>query len=351
MDGMREVKRRLNWRIVLTVITFIALALAVYALREQISETITNLRNANLLWIGALVPLAITNHYSQGRMYQSVFRIFGERFRIKAMFRLSLELNFVNNVFPSGGVSGFSYLGLRMKSERVTSGKTTLVQLMRFVLLFIAFQVLLGIGLLLLALGGDANDFVILVSGSLATLLLVGTAVVAYIIGSKKRINGFFTALTKFLNRAIHFVRPKHPETINVDRVKGMFTELHENYMKIRKDFTQLKKPLLFALLANLAEVSAIMSVFMAFGSFINPGAVIIAYAVANFAGIISVLPGGVGIYEALMTGVFAASGVPAALSLPVVLAFRVVSMGIQLPVGYFFYQKNLQEQANNTTT
>ncbi|MDZ7785584.1 MAG: lysylphosphatidylglycerol synthase transmembrane domain-containing protein [Candidatus Saccharibacteria bacterium] len=348
---MREVKRRLNWRIVLTVITFIALALAVYALREQISETITNLRNANLLWIGALVPLAITNHYSQGRMYQSVFRIFGERFRIKAMFRLSLELNFVNNVFPSGGVSGFSYLGLRMKSERVTSGKTTLVQLMRFVLLFIAFQVLLGIGLLLLALGGDANDFVILVSGSLATLLLVGTAVVAYIIGSKKRINGFFTALTKFLNRAIHFVRPKHPETINVDRVKGMFTELHENYMKIRKDFTQLKKPLLFALLANLAEVSAIMSVFMAFGSFINPGAVIIAYAVANFAGIISVLPGGVGIYEALMTGVFAASGVPAALSLPVVLAFRVVSMGIQLPVGYFFYQKNLQEQANNTTT
>jgi uncharacterized protein (TIRG00374 family) len=345
---MSEIKKRINWKTVLTVITFTALAVTVYALRSQISDTIENLRNANLLWIGALLPLAITNHLAQGKMYQAVYRIFGERFRTRAMFRLSLELNFVNNVFPSAGVSGFSYLGLRMKDEGVGSGKSTLVQLMRFVLLFMAFQLLLGIGLLLLALGGDANDFVLLVAGSLATFLLVGTTGVAYIIGSKERINSFFTALANFLNRMIHVVRPNNPETINVDRVRRMFTELHENYLKIKTDFSQLKRPLVYALIANLAEVSAIMAVFLGFGTFVNPGAVIIAYAVANFAGIISVLPGGVGIYEALMTGVFAAAGVPAALSLPVVLAFRVVSMGIQIPAGYYFYQKNLHRQSGD---
>lgn len=342
----RKVKKHFKLKTAITIITFAALAGAVYALRSQISETITNLQNANLWLILLLIPIAATNHFMQARMYQLVFRILGERFRTRPMFRLSMELNFVNNVFPSAGVSGFSYLGLRMRDEGVSGGMATLVQLMRFVLLFISFQLLLAIGLVLLAFGGNANDFVLLVAGSLATLLLVGTLFVTYIIGTEQRISSFFGALTKGLNRLIHFVRPKHPETINVDRVRNVFIDLHKNYQKIRKDFGQLKAPLTYALIANLVEVTAIFTVFAAFGYFINPGAIIIAYAVANFAGIVSVLPGGVGIYEALMTGVFAAAGVPAALSLPVVLAYRVVNMSIQLPAGYFFYQKNLQEQA-----
>lgn len=342
---MSEHTRSRRWKTFFTVVTFVALFGLVYALRRQIAETLQNLQDANLLWIALIVPLAMCNHYAQARMYKSVFAILGERFRTRSMFRLSLELNFVNNIFPSAGVSGFSYLGLRMKDEKVSSGKTTLVQLMRFVLLFVSFQLLLGVGLLLLAFGGDANDFVLLVAGSLATLLLVGTGMLAYIIGSKERINSFFTFLTKGLNRLIHVVRPRHPETINVSRVRRMFTDLHENYLVIKKDLSKLKTPLAFATIGNLTEVTAIFVVFLAFGHFVNPGAIIIAYAVANFAGVISVLPGGVGIYEALMTGVFATAGVPAALSLPVVIAFRVVSMAVQLPVGYYFYQKNIHAQ------
>jgi uncharacterized membrane protein YbhN (UPF0104 family) len=47
----------------------------------------------------------------------------------------------------------------------------------------------------------------------------------------------------------------------------------------------------------------------------VNPGAIILAYAVANFAGLISILPAGVGIYEALMSAVLAATGIPAGVS------------------------------------
>ena len=84
--------------------------------------------------------------------------------------------------------------------------------------------------------------------------------------------------------------------------------------------------------------------VYIAFGHWVNPGAVILAYAIANFAGFISVLPGGVGVYEALMTGVMAIAGVPAAVSIPVVVMYRVLNTAIQLPPGYYFYQKALHE-------
>lgn len=331
-----------RWKSVFTMVTFVALLGTAYALRAQIAETIRNLQHANLWLVAFIIPLAGCNHYFQGKLYQGLFRILGERFRTTSMMRLSLELNLVNNVFPSAGVSGFSYLSIRMKGEKVSTATATMVQIMRFSLLFVSFQVLLLIGLLFLSFAGDANDFVLLVAGSLATLLLVGTGISIFIISSRQRINGFFTWFTRIINRLIYIFRPKHPETINIERAREVFDELHQNYKRVRLNLRALQRPLLAALAANIAEVTAIYSVFVAFGHFINPGAVIIAYAVANFAGLVSVLPGGVGIYEGLMTGVFATAGVSAALSLPVIVAFRIISMVSQLPVGYYFYQQAL---------
>jgi uncharacterized protein (TIRG00374 family) len=86
----------------------------------------------------------------------------------------------------------------------------------------------------------------------------------------------------------------------------------------------------------------AVYIVYVAFGHFVNFGAVILAYAVANFAGLVSVLPGGVGVYEGLMTLVLVASGVPSKLSLPVTVMYRVVNTLIQLPPGYVYYHRTL---------
>jgi uncharacterized protein (TIRG00374 family) len=101
-------------------------------------------------------------------------------------------------------------------------------------------------------------------------------------------------------------------------------------------------------LIANITEILAIYVVYLAFGEAVNIGAVILAYAVANFAGLISVLPGGVGIYEALMTAVMATAGVPAAVSLPVIVMYRVLNTIIQLPPGYYFYHQNIVSQRSD---
>lgn len=341
---MAEEKKQSSWKLILTLVTFIALLALCYFARTQIKETFENFGKVNSYALLFMFVGQFINYFSYGRMYVNLFEILGEKIDFKRMIRIVLELNFVNNIFPSGGVSSFSYFGLRMKSEGVTTGKSTLIQMMRFVLTFVSFQVLLFFGLFVLALGHSANGLTLLVGGSLATLLLVGTFIVAYIIGSKTRINSFFTYITKFVNRLIHIFRRKHPETINIARVERVFTELHENYMYLKSDPKVLKKPLWYAFLANVGEIVTIYVVFIAFGQWVNPGAVIIAYAVANFAGLISVLPGGVGIYEALMTGVLAAAGVPAGTSLPVIVMYRILNMLIQLTPGYYFYHKSLRE-------
>ena len=149
--------------------------------------------------------------------------------------------------------------------------------------------------------------------------------------------------MTKVLNRLIQLARPRHPETINIDRARQLFDDFHDNYQEIKRSYKQLRGPFWWAFLANATEVLAVYVVFLAFGEWVNIGAVILAYAVANFAGLVSVLPGGVGIYEALMTAVLATAGVSPAVSLPVTVMYRVVNTLIQIPPGYYFYQKALQ--------
>jgi len=336
-------KARARWKIILNVGTIIALAIAVYALRTQIADTIENLGKVNSYALFLMIPMQLLNYHGYTNQARSLFRILGERLRYSSMFRLMLEMNFVNQVFPSGGVTGLSYFNIRMKDADVNASKSSLVYLLRYILVFISFQVLLVVGMIFLALDGRANNFVLLVGGSLATLVVVATVGAAFIVGSKKRINIFFVTLSRLLNRIVHFFRPKNPEVINTNKVRNLFDELHNDFLVIKKDYSVLLKPLAWSLLASSAEIATIYVVYIAFGQWVNPGAVILAYAVATFAGFFSILPGGIGIYEALMTAVLAAAGVSPGVSIPVTVMYRVLSVGIQLPPGYYFYNKNLR--------
>jgi len=334
-----------RWKMAINIFTLLALVGLAYAVRKQLADTYDNFGQVNLWYVMLIIPAQVLSYFAQAKLYQGLFRAVGDRFRTKSMLRLALELNFVNTVFPSGGVSGFSYINIRLREEKVSAAKATLVQMLRFVMIFIAVQIMLAVGLIALSVGGRANDFAILIAGVVGTLIAVLTFIMAFVIGSKSRINSFFVFITRVVNGVIHIFRPGHPETINVSRAKRAFTELHETFVQLQRNMSMLKRPLAWALLTIAAEVLTIYVVYVAFGQWVNIGAVILAYAVANFAGLISILPGGIGIYEALMTAVLAAGGISAVVSLPVTVMYRIVSMLVQLIPGYFFYHRTLHAQ------
>lgn len=335
-------QERSKWKRILTGITLTALVALIYFSRDQILETIANLGKVHASFLLLILVWKFLAFHGYTAMYQDLFRILYKKLRYWPMFKVSLELNFVNNVFPSGGLTGFSYFSLKMQQFGVSAGKSTLVQMMRFVTTFVSFQLLIFVALLTLAIFGSVSNLMILVASFLGTMLLVGTLLIVYIVGSRRRIDNFFTFITKVLNRIIQLVRPRHPETINIANARSMFFELHQNYLTLKKEYKSLLRPMGWATLANIGEVAALYSVFLAFGEPVNPGAVIIAYAVANFAGLISVLPGGIGIYEGMMIGVLAAAGVSPAISIPAVVMYRILTMLLQLPIGYYFYHKTI---------
>lgn len=337
---------RRHWKLLLNMVTVLALGVLVYAIRGQFAETFKNLSKVNAWALLFLLPIQFLNYDAQTRLYQGIFKVVGSHLSYRPLFRLSLELNFVNHVFPSGGVTGISYFSVRMKSQGVTAARATAAHLFKLILYFLSFEILIVFAVFALAVQGRMSSIILLMASSLATLLVVGTAAFGFIVGSRERITGFFTYASRALNRLIRVVRPHYPETINVSRVQAVFEDLHENYQLMSHDWQKMRGPFLWALMANIWEVAAVYVVYIAFGSLVNVGAVILAYAVANFAGLISVLPGGVGVYEGLMTLILSATGVPSRLSLPVTVMYRMLSTLIQVPPGYYLYHLNLRTSA-----
>lgn len=334
-----------RWRMGLTIITLVALGLLVFFSRKQISETIDNLHHVNLLVLSLVVVWQIANYHTYAKLYQGLFDILGRKMSYRSMYRTGVELTFVNHVFPSAGVSGFSYFSFRMMQYGATAAQATLVQTMRFITVFISFQAILLFGVLALAVNGKASNLVIFVATSIGVALVFGTLAMVYVIGSEQRIDQFFTGLTKGLNWFLQLFRKGKPETINVSKARELFVEFHENYIILQNNYTKLKGPVLWALLSSVTEILTLYAVYMAFGNYVNIGAIIIAYAVANFAGLISILPGGIGVYEGLMTAVLAAVGIPPSLSLPITIMYRILTMALQLPVGYLLYHKAINRE------
>jgi uncharacterized protein (TIRG00374 family) len=331
-----------NWRKTLTVITIIGLLVFIIASRGHIVDTFNNLKKVDLWVLWLIVPVEVLNYYGQTMLYQDMLKTLGYNISNKFLFKFSLELNFIATLLPSAGLSAVSYTNVRLKSQSVSGANATLLHVLKTISIFLSFLILLIVGLFLLAIGGKASSLIILIATVVVTIMVIVTGGAIFLVGSEKRIDSFFTWITLFLNKVVKTFRPKITEAIDVHRARKVFNDLHHGYMLFRNNLEEFRGPFIWGLVANFTEVAVLYVVYVAFGHWVNPGAIILAYAVANLGGFLSVLPGGVGVYESLMTIVLAAAGIAPSLSLPITVTYRILNTLIQVIPGYVFYQKAL---------
>lgn len=338
-----------SFKLWLNVFTFVGLGVLIYVSRSQIVDTFEKLVDLNYFWLLSIIPLQLINYLSVAKFYKTYLKGLNEEIALKKLYAIALEINFINNVFPSGGVSGFGYLRARFKKLGIPTSKSTLAQLSRHILTFFSFIIYLLFAMFMLALFGNASRVMVAISISIIFFVIIGAVLMIYLISSDSRIKKFTAALPNLINRFFNvFKRKKHP-IIDVERIEITFGQLHEDYMYVRSNLKSLKSPFFWTMTMNLTELATIFVVYLAFESVVNPGAIIIAYAVASMAGLVAILPGGVGVYEGLMTAILTSAGIPKALALSATLVYRVLTMVIFLPVGFILYQIALRKSDEPT--
>src|SRR5690348_7124223 len=123
----------MSFRRWLNIFTIIIIIFTLWALRDELQHAWKLLSRVDV-WILLLIfPLQFLSYYANGAAVFSYLKQRGQATGVKAwdMARMSLELNFVNHILPTAGVSGASYMTWRLSKLGVGSGRATLAQVVR----------------------------------------------------------------------------------------------------------------------------------------------------------------------------------------------------------------------------
>jgi Mg2+-importing ATPase len=290
-----------------------------------------------------VIATQLWSYYSNAKFYQAFLAIFDYKIESERLFEAAIAINFVNQAFPSGGVSGASYLSQYLHGE-VPVGKAALAQFGRYIFTFFSFLGVLVLGFLMLFLTDNVSRLTVRITLLFILFLIILSLLLVTVVADRARVERLALILVSGINKINQMIRRRRKRLITLDQVNRFFNEFYEGYYFLLSQRGHWRLPLLYTLSGSLAEVATVYVVFLAFGNFINPGVVIAGYTLANVISIIAVISGGVGVYELTMITAFVALGVPFALAVSVVIVYRVLNFALFLPIGFYLYRKQLTE-------
>lgn len=332
----------MSFRSWVTIITLILLALVVFFGWGEIMQAWGLLGQVSVGILLLLIPVQIFSYYATGGTIFSYLRSKGNLKTTNhwQMARMSLELNFVNHILPSGGAAGFSYLGWVLHRFGVSPGRATMAQIVRFALTFVSFIVMLVVTVIALTLDHKIDRVIIMICTALAFATIGATILAVYIISNKARMLRFAGWLTRTINKFLLKVsRKKERKPVKLKVIEDFFSELHQDYLEIRREKKILAKPFVWALLGNISDVALLFIAFWALGFIINPAMLFVAYGISSIASVFTATPGGAGVYEAVMIAFLASAGVSADVAIAGTLLARVTLLLGTILFGYAFYQ------------
>jgi hypothetical protein len=252
----------MTFRFWISVITFILLSIVVILGWGEIVRAWNLLGSVNIwIWL-LLIPVQLLSYYATGEMIFTYLRSKGDLKTVSSwsMTRTALELNFVNHIFPSGGAAGFSYLGWVLHRSGVSAGRATMAQIIRFVLTFVSFVMIVIISVITLTFDHKIDRTILMVSSLLIVLAVGGVTAIIYAVGNHKRLVRFSSWLTRVVNNIVSkLTRGKKEKTLVLVSVEKFFTDLHQDYLEIMNDKKILAKPFIWAVVANILDVVFIL--------------------------------------------------------------------------------------------
>lgn len=336
----------MTFRRALNIFTIIIIVITLWALRDEVVRAWELLGRVNL-WILLLIfPLQFLSYYANGAAIFSYLKQRGLAKNVHSwdMARMSLELNFVNHILPTAGVSGASYMTWRLSKLGVSSGRATLAQVVRLVASFGAYIVLLMLAVVVVTLDTGVERVTILATSAIISTIIIGLMIVWYVIDSEKRLEKFSAKISFVVNWLGRTIVRRKEDFLKKSKVKHFFNELQDDYLALKREPKLLIRPFWWGVVFNVTEVSLFFFTFLALGSLVNPATILLAIGIAALVGAFLITPGGAGGYEAIMVLVLTSSGVDGATALAGVLLGRVILILLTIASGYLFYHLALRK-------
>ncbi len=302
------------------VIAFLVFSLlAAFADRKEIIRVLTE---ASWEWMIGAVLATIFSYTFLSLGFSVAARIFGIKAPTSTLLKIGFITNVLNNFGTIGGAASYS---LRLTYFR-KRGESTLsifsASILHSYFNTLALLTLLPIGFLFLLLLHplSSNQKVLVIILTFISLLVV-LFTLSILISAKLRnlIKGFLKKIIK-------------SKKLNIFESREIFS--------IKKDPLDLVKLSIFVFCDWTISIVVLWFCFLAFNVAISVPILISGLAIGAFIGIISFIPGGLGIQDAGMAGVFTFFGLPLEEVILATVLFRIVYYIIPLGIStiYYFY-------------
>ena len=345
MKAKRVLRSLRSPRMILSMVTLAVLILVIYFSRHELVKAWQLLGQANIWLLMLLLPLQAGVYYAGGEMIFSYLRdkkLIHHISRFEQA-RIALELNLVNHIFPSGGISGISYTTWRMHKFGVSTASSTFAQLVRYVAGFVSMMGLLIVAVALLALDGQVNRYIVAASFLLIFGIVMLTFAVIFMFSSRARMRRIARCISRVINVVIRWITfGKIKETVKREKVEVFFSEMYDDFRELASDRRMVIKPLAWGVVYAGLDILMFLVAFWSLGASVNPAVLLIGYCVACLAGIVAFTPGGAGLYEAIMIVFLSMAGVPPDIAIAGIVLTRVILLTGTIVFGYMFYQHAL---------
>jgi uncharacterized protein (TIRG00374 family) len=338
-ENTREAKRSRvfvynlpDMRKLLFILVLFLGAAFVYLSFGELESILRTLRYGNFWFLLLAVLIQFAWFWTMGLIYRSLYHVFGMDESLSRLSLLSIAATFVNIVAPTIGMSGMAYFISQAARNGKSVGKVTIISMLALFLDYVAFLVVLTLGLIVLFRRNDldpaeiaASTVMFAVAAGFGFLLYLGSR-------SAQALGSALARLARLVNRVLHpFI---HRDYLSEARAYEFAFEMAADLKSLPERYHSLLIPLLYSLTGKALLMCVLVSVFMAFKVPFTAGTIIGGFAIAYLFLIVTPTPAGVGIIEGVMPLALSSLRVPWSEAVVITLAYRGVTFWLPLTIG-----------------
>lgn len=318
-------------KFLLIVVLFLGAAF-VYLSFGEIETILQTLQKGNAWFVLLAVLIQCCWFLVAGMIFKSLYELLGLNNSVRELSTMFAAANFVNIVAPSAGVGGMAvFIGNATRNNQ-SSGKVTIASMLYVFLDYIAFLVVLTLGLIVLFRRNDlhpteiaASSVMVAIAAALGFLLYLGSR-------SAKALGNALAWLARLINRVVKpFI---HREYLSEARAYEFSREMAEDLQSLPGQLHSLVKPMAFAFTNKALLMGVLVASFLAFQVPFSAGTIIGGFAISYLFLIVSPTPSGIGIVEGIMPLALSSLRVPWSEAVIITLAYRGITFWFPLGVG-----------------
>ena len=277
-------------------------------------------------WVAVALMLQAGTYVCAGGIWGAVSSNAGHRLRLLQLARLAIEKLSIDHIMPSGGMSGNLVVASAMRRLGLPASVATEALLIDILAYYVAYALVTGTAFVVLWIHHDVQPFILTLVIAFSALLASVPVAVWWLLRHRNWKPGPRLGRLKLVNVVLEAVEGVSPDRIRQPQLLSTATALN--------------------LAIFVLDSATLWTLLRATGTDAHALTAFVGLVMGSLAGTVSLLPGGIGSFEAGCTASLALLGVPVEAALTGTLFLRGLTLWVPMIPGIVLARRDLTHRA-----